>query len=173
MLISGDGVETTLNHYFEFAESDGDTISGIAVRYGDRYETDYANYEFVHGAFGDVKSVDAIANVQHRRDKPLARTGGGLVFSESVTELSVTLKMPNTALARDTHELIRNKVLTGFSIECMLEDWNADTGLITKAELLGVAVVDRGAFKDSKIQKYQLGINQSRPRDRLRLMYGC
>ena len=73
MLISGDGVETTLNHYFEFAESDGDTISGIAVRYGDRYETDYANYEFVHGAFGDVKSVDAIANVQHRRDKPLAR----------------------------------------------------------------------------------------------------
>ena len=141
--------------YFEFRYDGDRTISGVAMRYGDVAELPWGDKErFEPGAFGSVGSSDVILNFQHDRKRPLARTGGsGLTLDDSSQELRLTAKLPDTREANDAIELVKQNIVRGFSVEFLPESFEMEEEVmvITKAELKGIGLVDRPAYKGSRI----------------------
>jgi HK97 family phage prohead protease len=134
------------------------TISGIALRYGDVAVIWGEKERFESGAFGDISKADVIMNMQHARDKPIARSGGGgLIVSDDGSEVAIRAELPDTQTANETLELVKKRVLRGLSIEFRPSDWRYEgkdgdrTLVIEKAELRGVAVVDRPAYPASRV----------------------
>ena len=132
------------------------SISGIALRYGDTARLPWGVSErIMPGAFGNIASADVVLNSMHRREAPLARTGGGgLTLTDSEAYLRATADLPETREASDVLELIRKKVLRGLSIEFVAEkeEQQGDERVIRAARLLGVAVVDKPAYPDSLVE---------------------
>ena len=133
--------------------ADSSLVRGVVVRYGDTATVGGILRErFVPGCFGDVRGLDVIANVQHRRDRPLARTGGGgLELSDTRDDLSAALTMPDTRDGQDATELLRLRVLRGFSVEFLptQERFDAGVRIVEKADLVNIGLVDRPAYGDS------------------------
>lgn len=130
-------------------------LRGTAMRYGDIAKLPWGEKErFVAGAFAGSLS-DIILNVQHDRGRPLARTGGGgLRMDDSATELRLEAVLPKTREADDVIELVRQKILRGFSVEFLPISHRVVDGVtvIEKAELRNVGLVDRPAYRQSKVQ---------------------
>ena len=141
--------------YFELRQDqDGRRLSGVAVRYGDVARLPWGLEKFTVGAFGDVGKADAILNVQHNRDRPLARTGGGgLVLEDSAESLRVTAELPQTRDADDALELVRKGILRGLSVEFTptRERQDQRTRIIQRAQLSGLGLVDRPAYRESAV----------------------
>ena len=107
------------------------------------------------GAFGDLKEVDAILNIQHDRQRPIARTGGGgLELADSPERLEVRASLPNTTTGQDAREMLESRILRGLSVEMKVLDDEVDTGsrmrTISRAKLRGLALCDRPAYGDSE-----------------------
>lgn len=130
-------------------ESSERTISGIAIRYGDRAKIGSETEEIAPGAFGDLS--DVLVNVQHDRNRPVARTGGNLTLNDSDQALSLEAVLPETREANDLLENVRAKILRGFSVGFrVIEDaWSGSHRTITRAVLDHIAVVDRPAYPAS------------------------
>ena len=124
--------------------------------YGDVATMPWGEKErFEPGAFGNVGSADVILNVQHCRDRMIARTGGGgLTLDDNSSELVLSAILPNTQDANDVIELIRTRVLRGLSVEFIPTDWRTENNvlIIEKAELKNVGVVDRPAYPKSRLK---------------------
>ena len=137
---------------------DGALVSGIAVRYGDVAELPWGRERIAPGAFGDVAALDVIANVQHRRERPLARTsGGGLTLLDDTAALTADIALPDTADGRDVRELVNRGVLRGLSVEFYpeeIEQGYSET-IIRRATLIGLGIVDRPAYSESVIARYK------------------
>lgn len=135
------------------------TLSGTLMRYGDTAVMPWGDKErFEPGAFGNVGKADVTLNVQHDRSRLIGRTGGGGVeLRDSPTELSISAKLPDTREANDAIELVRGKILRGFSVEFLPDDARQEMEggkrlhIITRAKLVGVGVVDRPAYPHSKV----------------------
>ena len=139
-----------------FAElrQQGRTITGVAIRYGDIATLPWGRERFEPGAFGMVENLDVMLNSQHDRQAPLARTGGGGLFlSDSAAALGIKADMPDTQAANDVLELVRKKVLRGLSIEfqATAERQENDLRIVERADLYGVAVVDKPAYPGTDI----------------------
>lgn len=148
-----------------FAEfrADGDTISGPLMVYGDEARFGDWRETFVPGS---LRHDDVIANLQHDRSRPVARTGAGLVLADGAAELRATITLPDTAYAREARELVNAKILRGFSIEFRAEneEWQGQTRIVREAELLGFALVDRPAYPASAIaERFEAARGRTRP----------
>ena len=135
-------------------------LSGVAVRYGDIARLPWGEERIEARAFGDdVDALDVVLNLQHRRDRPLARTGGGgLVLSDSPAALSIAATLPGTRDAEDALALVRANVLRGLSIEFSALDERIEAGglrVIERAALHGVALVDVPAYPDAVVAARQ------------------
>ena len=101
----------------ESLEADGQLrLSGVAVRYGEEAGPPRLPFRerIEPGAFGDVSRLDAVLNVQHRRDRALARTGGGgLTLTDGPDALRYAADLPDTQESRDAVTLVRRRVLRG------------------------------------------------------------
>lgn len=141
--------------YAEFRAVDGRTVHGTAVVYGDVATRPGGVKEmFMPGAFGDVSALDCILHVQHTRDRPLARTGGGgLALTDSPERLEVAAEMPPTRDGDDCLELIQRGILRGFSNEFFArrDRCQGDTRIIETALLSGVGLVDIPSYPQSRI----------------------
>ena len=141
--------------YAEFDDSDGRTLLGTVVRYGDvSTATPVGAEQFESGAFGDVPTLDTILNVQHDRKRPLARTGGGgLVLTDSDERLRIEATLPETRDGDDALELVEKGVLRGFSTEFISRQETDKNGVrsISQAALPGIALVDKPAYEGSII----------------------
>ena len=129
---------------FEFRESGEGVIGGVVIPYNSPGKVGGFTERFLPGSvtFGDV-----IANRQHDRAKPLARTdGGGLVLSDSTEALRARIDLPDTVDGRDVRELVQRKVLRGLSAEFRVQRdaWEGQERIIHEATLSGIGVVDRG-----------------------------
>ena len=160
----------TYQRYFElrYDPAMGERIiQGTALRYGDTATFPWGDKErFEPGAFGDLRGADVMLNFQHVRAKPLARTGGGgLEIINSGAELAIRADLPKTTEANDALELVRTKVMRGLSIEFKMEEYriegikpgarrgdSAETVIVERAKLMGVAVVDRPQYPESKLR---------------------
>ena len=131
------------------------TLVGTAMSYGDVATMPWGEKErFEPGAFGDLGNRDIILNVQHDRGRPIARTGGGgLKVSDNGTRLEIRAELPETREADDTLQLVQNRVLRGLSIEFnpRSDKLENDVRVITRADLNGIAVVDKPAYKQSRV----------------------
>ena len=149
---------------FRFAELrfKGRSLSGTAVTYGEVAEIPNVGREtFLPSSLSwDADSV--ILNRQHDRRIALARNSqaGGLRLTDSARALHVDARLPETRDASDTLELVKRKILQGFSIEFSVQEETrtaADVREIAKATLVGLAVVDRPAYAGSEVSARRRG----------------
>ena len=145
--------------------AEGRTLEGEAIVYGDVATFPWGHERIEPGAFAPLG--DVILNRQHKRDTPLARTGGGgLELIDSPEALRIRASLPETQAANDTLTLVREKVLRGLSIEfhALAERFEGDLRIIEKARLVGVGVVDDPQYAQSLVE--------ARARGRLRTIRG-
>ena len=119
----------------------GRTLSGVALRYGD-VSPDFAE-RFEPGAFG---AVDRIAvNLQHDRSLVVAPDA---ILADSPRELRVRAELPASSAAL---ALVRRGALNGFSVEFHSRAERREGGIrvVERADLVGLALVDRGAYPQS------------------------
>ena len=138
-------------------EGDGLRLSGVIVRYG-QLAPSY-NQLFEAGAFAPVEQQDVLLNLGHT-DRLLARTGGGgLTLFDTPTELRFEAVLAPTPTAQETHALVQSKVLVGASAEFFSREERAEAGrrVISLATLVGLGIVARPAFPDSRVQARQEG----------------
>ena len=137
------------------------TMSGIAMPYGDFATMPWGEKErFEPGAFGDLKRADVVLNFQHERGRMLARTlGGGLDLVDTHSELRLSAQIVDTTDGNDALALVRAGLVRGFSVEFKPKEVRYEkkkgekstTLVIEKAELVGIALVDRPAYRQAKV----------------------
>lgn len=128
------------------ASADGRTLSGRALVYGD-VSPDFRE-RFVPGAFGELGAV--ALNLQHDPSLVLVEAGSlELTDSERALEVRATLPEHSAAV-----QLVRRGALNGFSVEFLAREERSEGGVrvIARAELTGLALVDRGAYPQSKAE---------------------
>ena len=128
--------------------------NGDQIR-GDRRYRPGLRERFVSGVFGDRRQADVTLNYQHRRSRPLARTGGGgLRLIDSPESLSVVAEMPKTRESEDALTLVRSRVLRGLSIEfsAIRERSVERVRQVEQARLVAVGLVDSPAYSGSIVQ---------------------
>ena len=148
--------------YCEVRAAANRRIVGTAVRYGDTAVLPGGVRErFEAGAFGDVSVADVVLNFGHVRSRPLARTGGdgagNLLLRDSRQSLDFEATLPATRDADDALELVRTGVLRGASVEFLPveERVEANVRVHSRSALVGLGLVDTGAYPDSKIEARQ------------------
>ena len=127
-------------------------VEGVALSYHDEAQLPGFRERFQAGAFGDVAMLNVLANVQHDRGRPLARTGGGgLALTDGPDALRATLDLPDTRDGHDAATLLRRGVLRGYSLEFRVEGERFEGGvrIVERAALRGLALVDRPAYGES------------------------
>lgn len=133
--------------------ADAGRVVGVAMRYGSVATIGGQFSErFEAGAFGDVAALDCLCRLQHERSSPIGRTGGGgLELLDSAAELRVELALPATTQGRDAAELLRLRILRGWSVEFRAEQerFEAGTRIVERARLDAVGLVDKPAYDDS------------------------
>ena len=144
------------HRYFELrADPEKRLLEGTALVYGDVARTRSGEETFEAGAFGNVSGLDLLLNVQHNRQRPLARTdGGGLVLTDSPERLEISATLPATREADDALELVVTRVLRSLSIEFLAtrEVRQGIRRIIRAAHLGGIGLVDRGAYPQSTVE---------------------
>ena len=99
-------------------------------------------------------------NIQHNRQRMIARTGGGgLVLTDSPERLAIRADLPNIRDADDALLMVRNGMLRGLSVEFdpTSERQDGDLRVIDKALLSGIGVVDIPAYKQAAAEVRQEG----------------
>ena len=117
----------------------GRTLTGAAMVYGD---TSPGHRErFAPGAFAPVPGTMAI-NLQH--DSALV-VAPAATLTDGPQELRVSATLPSGSAALD---LVRRGALRGFSVEFKAKAERREAGVrvIERAELSGLALVDRGSY---------------------------
>ena len=109
---------------------------------------------FLPGSFGNVEQASLVLNVQHDRGRPLAKSPHTMRFIDTQSMLSMVASPPDTAEARDAKLLVQAKILTGLSIEfnCKQQEMRDGLRVISKAELVGVGLVDEPAYVTSTVE---------------------
>lgn len=122
----------------------GRTLSGVAMRYGD-VSPDFRE-RFVPGAFGAVSTIPV--NLQHDSAIVVARDA---ILTDSARELRVRAELPEGSAAL---ALVKRGALNGFSIEfrARAEHHEGGVRVVERATLTGLALVDRGAYPQSKAE---------------------
>ena len=124
----------------------GRTLTGRALVYGD-VAPDFLE-RFVPGSLAPVPAVPL--NLQHDSRTVLLEPGT-YVLTDTERALEVRAELPEGSAALS---LVRRRALSGFSIEfhAKAERREAGVRVIERAELVGVALVDRGAYPQSKAE---------------------
>lgn len=119
----------------------GRTLSGRALVYGD-VSPDFQE-RFLSGAFGEVRSIPI--NLQH---DPKLVVADEATLIDSARWLEVRADLPEGSAALD---LVRRGALSAFSIEFKSKAERREAGIrvVERAELTGLALVDRGAYPQS------------------------
>ena len=143
-------------------ESKGRTLSGTAITYGEVAQIPGVGRETFMPASLRLNPDGVILNRQHDRRVLLARSSpdGGLLLQDSAEALRVEAWLPPTRDADDTLELVKRKILQGFSLEFSVQEETrtaADVREIEKATLHGIGVVDRPAYSGSEVQARRRG----------------
>lgn len=122
----------------------GRTLSGRALVYGD-VSPDFRE-RFEPGAFGEVGTIPV--NLQHDRNLIVAERA---LLTDTARSLDVRADLPEGSAAL---ALVRRGALSGFSIEfhAQAQRFEAGVRVVERATLTGLALVDRGAYPQSKAE---------------------
>lgn len=141
---------------YRFVEfrADGDALTGIVVRYGDRARIGRFTESFKPGA---IEFSDVTVNIQHDRRQLIARTDAGLDLDHSARQLRAVISLPDTSHGRDAGEMIKRGLLRGLSAEFTIPKggarWSGNHRTIHRAVLHGIGLVDKPAYPDSVLER--------------------
>ena len=145
---------------------EGNNLSGIAIRYGEVAQIGGLGSErFRAGCFGDLTQADCILNLQHSRESPIARTGGGgleLIDTSKTLEIRASL---NPEIAGKAIALVQSKILRGLSVEfvSLRESIENSVRVIERARLHGIGLVDKPAYSGSIVSVRASGFRSKVP----------
>ena len=147
---------------FAPVEVDGRNLRGVGIRYGEIARMPFGRETFEPGAFGDVRGLDVRLNVQHVRDRLIARTPQTLALTDGPDALRVLATLPETREADDALTLVRAGVLRGLSLEFRAGHAPFIDGVRTvrRAGLLGFGLVDTPAYGGSIVEARAFEIRQ-------------
>ena len=144
-------------------EVEGRNLRGVGIRYGEVARMPFGRETFEPGAFGpSVSGLDVRLNVQHNRDRLIARTPGTLQLADGPDALRVMATLPETREADDALTLVRAGVLRGLSLEFRAGDAPIIDGVRTvrRAGLLAFGLVDTPAYHGSTVEARSFEIRQ-------------
>ena len=144
-------------------EVEGRNLRGVGIRYGEVARMPFGRERFEPGAFGpSVSGLDVRLNVQHNRDRLIARTPGTLQLADGPDALRVMATLPETREADDALTLVRAGVLRGLSLEFRAGDAPIIDGVRTvrRAGLLAFGLVDTPAYHGSTVEARSFEIRQ-------------
>jgi len=141
--------------------ADDDGLSGTVVRYGEWSRVWYFHERVEAGA---LSLDDVIVNLQHDRGKPVARQGTDyLTLEDSAEAMTLRLKYPPTPYGREARELVDAGLLRGLSLEMQvnIDHWDGIRRTVKRANVHGVALVDRPAYPGSTIDRARIPVEES------------
>ena len=130
----------------------GRELRGLALPYDVEVSVAGMRERFEPGSASSTG--EAVLNVHHREDRPLAREPGTLTFESRADGLYLSATLPETREADDALALVRAEVLTGLSVEFRAERERMVAGVrrISKATVAGVGLVARPAYKTTQVE---------------------
>ena len=136
----------------ELRAGDGRTLTGLALPY--HVETVFGGQRERFEARAATSTGEAVLNLHHRVDRPLAREPGTLRFEARADGLHMTADLPETAEANDALALVRAGVLTGLSVEFRADRERMADGVrvIEAATVAGAALVARAAYPSTYVE---------------------
>ena len=143
-------------------EVEGRTLRGVGITYGEIARMPFGKERFLPGAFGDVSGLDVRLNVQHVRDRLIARTPATLQLTDGPDALRVFATLPETRESDDALTNVRAGVLRGLSLEFRAGDAPFIDGVRTvrRAGLLAFGLVDTPAYHGSTVEARAFEIRQ-------------
>ena len=131
-----------------------DRISGRLFTYGRTYDVGPWRERIAPRAFGNVADADLIANVQHDRSRPIARTDAGLTITDDGDAVSVLIAATGP-YADEARALVASGIARGLSIEMQVQADRVEDGtrIVQMGRLLGLAVVDKPAYDDAVLRE--------------------
>ena len=143
-------------------EVDGRNLRGVGIRYGEVARMPWGRERFEPAAFGDVSGLDVRLNVQHVRDRLIARTPQTLQLVDGPDALRIAATLPETREADDALALVRAGVLRGLSLEFRAGHAPIIDGVRTvkRAGLVGLGLVDTPAYGGSLVEARAFEIRQ-------------
>ena len=132
--------------------ADSRELRGVVMPYGNEARLPWGREVFEPGAFGALG--DIVLNVQHDRNRTIARSnGGGLVLEDSAEALTMRATLPATRDGDDALLNVRARILRGLSVEMEVsgERMEGDLRIVTRAALHGIGLVDRPAYSAAEV----------------------
>ena len=130
------------------------TFQGVLMKYNSVGEGPFGKEVFLPGSFGDLSQSSILLNIQHDRSRPIARTPDTMTLSDSNSALVLVAKPPPTREVQDAKLLVAAGILQGLSIEfnCKQQEMRDGIRVVSRAELVGVAICDKPAFSESTVE---------------------
>ena len=131
--------------------AEGRKLSGVVIRYSDVSPTHQERFE--PGAFRLADSVPL--NLEHDELKAVCfYPGGGLVLSDSESELRFEAELPPIPAADLALDLVKTGKAKGLSIEFRAQKERRDNGIrvVESALLAGVAIVPNPSYPQSQVE---------------------
>ena len=141
----------------EIRAGEGRELVGLALPYAVETRIGAGRERFEPGA---VRSTgEAVLNLHHRGDRPLAREPATLTLESRADGLHMRALLPETKEADDALALVRSGVLTGISVEFHSERETMRGGvrIISAATVSGLALVTRAAYPTTAIEARESG----------------
>ncbi len=152
--------------------TDDGVIFGLAIPYnretviGDLKRNGFREQIAPGACSKSLREADIVALYNHDSSRPLGRTSAGnLTLTNTVRGVEPELKPVDTSYSRDLAELVRSKVIKGwsFGFEVLKDDWTDDKGrasdewtgtnrVIREMKLIEVSPVTFPAYESTIIQ---------------------
>jgi len=155
-----DGERRFFTEPVEFRAEDDNVIEGYAAVFN-KDSVDFGGWteRIAPGAFTEVLADDVVALFNHDMNLVLGRNGKNVTITQDETGLKYQIKLPDTSLARDVRNLIKEGIIhqSSFAFTVKEQQWqrNGDkpsVRTISKIKrLFDVSPVTSPAYKDSTV----------------------
>ena len=137
--------------YADLTDIEGRTLTGLALPFEVEARVGTMRERFSRGSV--VTSGEAVLNVMHDRNRPLAREPETLKFDIREEGLWLSAVLPSTREADDAIEMITKKIWRGVSVEfySVKERQLSGVRVIDAAVVYGVAIADRATYKTTNL----------------------
>jgi uncharacterized protein len=139
---------------------DENVIEGYAAVFN-RDSEDFGGWHerIAPGAFSEVLKDDAVALFNHDTNLVLGRNGVNVTLSQDETGLKYRIKLPDTSLARDLRQLIKDEIIhqSSFAFTVAQQEWKHEekkpsVRTVQKVKrLYDVSPVTRPAYRDATV----------------------
>lgn len=155
----------------EEVEGELPVLVGTVFRYGDKAKMPVFGGGTIEervekgAVMGRLSSLDIIANIQHQRDRAVARSPQGVKLIEEDGRLKAEITLGDDTDGRDAYKKYKAGILRGLSAEFYPRQSKIIDGVLVrqKLELDGIGIVDKPAFPDSVLEKRALEVRELTP----------